>query len=259
MPRSSVTLGREPMNWAAAGPGPRRSLRSSNPLSMYRIPSLRTQRGEIKPLELSGFFRGLCRIPYSAAGVRGHSAPHVRLRVFQERGNAPPDGSHRAHGRGCFNAPGIQTSANQLRSVILSLGAIIALAVSIAVWPGGDFAQRQEPHCNCSGWSSVGLAVRRASIRRGPLCGGRPGGFLRVPLSPCCGRANATRTDPESELLVLGNPLGDTPDAERRSRRLGKTVRRMRSVIYTGGLPRKELLMSRPIDTPSCTSPLTDL
>jgi CHAT domain-containing protein len=48
-----------------------------------------------------------------------------------------------------------------------------------------------------------------------------------------------------AELLVLGNPLNDTPDAQREATGLGKLYGESRSTVYTGGLATEDVLMKQ--------------
>ena len=46
-------------------------------------------------------------------------------------------------------------------------------------------------------------------------------------------------------MLVLGNPAGDTPDAQREAVELGKLYGESRSTVYTGGLATEDVLMKQ--------------
>jgi CHAT domain-containing protein len=70
--------------------------------------------------------------------------------------------------------------------------------------------------------------------------------FYAPSLTVLAAMSSAKRaTAPGAELLVLGNPLSDTPDAEREAIGLGKLYGQLRSTIYTGNLATKDVLMKQ--------------
>ena len=207
-------------------------------------PSLRTQRGEIKPLGLSGFsrlvpddhtvlleFAVTPRRTFVFAVLRERGTPRLMVRTVPVDADALTRQVARFRNQLAERNPEFRASSRSLYQLLLGpVEALLRGKSRIAIVPDGPL------------WDLPFDALQSSA---GRYVAEDHAVFYAPSLTVLAAVVNAGRAAPESELLVLGNPLGDTPDAEREAAGLGKLYGESRSAVYTGGLATKDLLMKQ--------------
>ena len=208
-------------------------------------PGLRTQRAEVEPLGLNGFSK---LVPDDRTVLLEFAVTPHRTFVFAvlREGKTPRllvgsvamDASTLQRSVANFRSelaardPGFVTQSRSLYRLLLgSLKASLAGKRSIAIVPDGPL------------WDLPFDALQSSA---GRYVAEDHAVFYAPSLTVLAAMANVRRTaDSSANLLVLGNPAGDTPDAQREAVELGKLYGESRSKVYTGGLATEDVLMEQ--------------
>ena len=207
-------------------------------------PELQAQRGEIKPLGLSGFsklvpddhtvlleFAVTPHRTFVFAVLRERGAPRLMVRTVPVDADALARQVAGFRNQLAERNPEFRVSSRSLyQSLFGPVASLLRGKSRIAIVPDGPL------------WDLPFDALQSGA---GRYVAEDHAVFYAPSLTVLAAVTNAARSAPESELLVLGDPLSDTPDAGLEAAGLGKLYGESHSAIYTGSLATKDLLMKQ--------------